>query len=459
MEVPVRADAGGMVGAGRLPVPVRRAHRAGGPRHPAQTPSRAERIARRSRPRGYPAYSTGAGWLGYSDEKLVRLAKQAVADGFTMIKLKVGGNLDDDMRRMRLARDGRRARTSGSPSTPTSAGTSSPPSSGCARSPPFDPYWIEEPTSPDDVLGAPGDRRGHRADPGRHRRARAEPRDVQAAPAGRSAVACCRLDAARVGGVNENIAILLLAAKFGVPVCPHAGGVGLCELVRHLSMFDYVAVSGTQDDRAIEWVDHLHEHFTDPAVVRGGRYLRADGSRASPRASDDESLARYAFPDGPEWSDDSDRLRRPDARWSPAARPASASATARPARRARRDGRRARPQPGRPADVRLSAATCPTTTRSARRDRRGRRAVGGIDVLVNNAGIGAQGDVTANDDAEWHRVLDVNVRRHGPRDPRRAAAPEEVARRGRGQHLLDRRVAGPAEPRAVLGEQGRGARR
>jgi L-fuconate dehydratase len=165
---------------------------------------------------------------------------------------------------------------------------------------PYDPYWIEEPTSPDDVLG-------HRAiaealapirvATGEHVANRVVFKQLLAA----GALSVLQLDAARVGGVNENVAILLLAAKFGVPVCPHAGGVGLCELVRHLSMFDYVAVSGTDADRAIEWVDHLHEHFTDPAVVRGGRYLAPSRPGFSARIRD-ESLERYAYPDGPEWS-------------------------------------------------------------------------------------------------------------------------------------------------------------
>jgi L-fuconate dehydratase len=165
----------------------------------------------------------------------------------------------------------------------------------------FDPYWIEEPTSPDDVLGhlaiataiAP-----IRVATGEHVQNRVMFKQYLLA----GALSVVQLDAARVGGVNENIAILLLAAKFGVPVCPHAGGVGLCELVRHLSMFDYVAVSGTRTDRAIEWVDQLHEHFTDPAVVRGGRYLAPAAPGFSARL-DDAALARYRFPDGPEWSD------------------------------------------------------------------------------------------------------------------------------------------------------------
>ena len=134
------------------------------------------------------------------------------------------------------------------------------------------PYWIEEPTSPDDILGHADDRPRRRADPRRDRRARPQPDHVQAVPPGRGDRGICQIDACRLGGVNEVLAVLLLAAKFGVPVCPHAGGVGLCELVQHLSTFDYVAVSGSLEDRVIEYVDHLHEHFLDPVVIREGRY-------------------------------------------------------------------------------------------------------------------------------------------------------------------------------------------
>ncbi len=262
-------------------------------------PGRAERVADLEAD-GYPAYSTGAGWLGYSDEKMVRLAKQAVAAGFRMLKLKVGGDLDDDIRRLRLARAavGSDIRIAVDANQRWDVAAAITWMRALAE---FDPYWIEEPTSPDDVLGhlaiataiAP-----IRVATGEHVQNRVMFKQYLLA----GALSVVQLDAARVGGVNENIAILLLAAKFGVPVCPHAGGVGLCELVRHLSMFDYVAVSGTRTDRAIEWVDQLHEHFTDPAVVRGGRYLAPAAPGFSARL-DDAALARYRFPDGPEWSD------------------------------------------------------------------------------------------------------------------------------------------------------------
>ncbi|TDV53762.1 enolase C-terminal domain-like protein [Actinophytocola oryzae] len=264
-------------------------------------PGREERIAD-IEATGYPAYSTGPGWLGYTDEKMVRLARQAVADGFGMLKLKVGGDLDDDIRRLRLAREavGPDVRIAVDANQRWDVEPAIKWMKALAR---FDPYWIEEPTSPDDVLA-------HRAiaeaiapirvATGEHVQNRVMFKQYLQA----GALSVLQIDAARVGGVNENIAILLLAAKFGVPVCPHAGGVGLCELVRHLSMFDYVAITGTQDDRAIEWVDQLHEHFTDPAIVRGGRYLAPTAPGFSARIHD-EALARYVFPDGPEWREDS----------------------------------------------------------------------------------------------------------------------------------------------------------
>jgi L-fuconate dehydratase len=265
----------------------------------AARPGLAER-ATHLRAAGYRAYSTSAGWLGYSDEKLVRLAKQAVADGFDMIKLKVGASVEDDVRRLRLAREavGPDVRIAVDANQRWDVG---PAIEWMRALAPYDPYWIEEPTSPDDVLGHRAIAeaiRPVRVATGEHVQNRVLFKQLLQA----GAIDVLQLDAARVGGVNENVAILLLAAKFGIPVCPHAGGVGLCELVRHLSMFDYVAVSGTDADRAIEWVDHLHEHFTDPAVVRGGRYLAPSEPGFSARMRD-ESLERYAYPDGPEWRD------------------------------------------------------------------------------------------------------------------------------------------------------------
>ncbi|CAL9375500.1 enolase C-terminal domain-like protein [Streptomyces sp. enrichment culture] len=248
---------------------------------------------------GYPAYTTSPGWLGYDDDKLARLARQAVADGFRQIKLKVGADLADDVRRCRVARaavgpDIRLALDANQRWDVAEAVSWTRALAG------FDPYWIEEPTSPDDILGHAAIRRAVapvKVATGEHAQNRIVFKQLLQA----GALDIVQLDAARVGGVNENLAILLLAAKFRVPVCPHAGGVGLCELVQHLAMFDYVAVSGSTEDRVVEYVDHLHEHFLDPVVVRAGHYTAptAPGFSAALRP---EALAHYAFPGGTYWS-------------------------------------------------------------------------------------------------------------------------------------------------------------
>ncbi|MER7409989.1 L-fuconate dehydratase [Streptomyces cacaoi] len=252
--------------------------------------------------RGYPGYTTSPGWLGYSDEKLVRLAREAVADGFTQIKLKVGADLDDDVRRCRLAREtvGDAVRIA----VDANQRWDVPEAIRWTRAlAPYDPYWIEEPTSPDDVLGHAAVRRAVapvKVATGEHVHNRVVFKQLLQA----GALDVLQIDAARVAGVNENLAILLLAAKFDVPVCPHAGGVGLCELVQHLSMFDYVALSGTTEDRAIEFVDHLHEHFLTPAAVRDGHYVTPTAPGFSAQMYE-TSLARYTYPDGEFWASDS----------------------------------------------------------------------------------------------------------------------------------------------------------
>jgi L-fuconate dehydratase len=252
---------------------------------------------------GYPAYTTTPGWLGYSDEKLVMLSKQAIADGFSQIKLKVGGDLDNDVHRMRLARQalGPNVRIAVDANQRWDVSDAIAAMRALA---PSEPWWIEEPTSPDDVLGHAAIRAAIapiKVATGEHVQNRVIFKQLLQA----GAVDFVQIDAARVGGVNENIAILLLAAKFGVPVCPHAGGVGLCELVQHLAMFDYVAVSGTTTDRVIEYVDHLHEHFLDPVVIERGRYRAptAPGFSAQMRA---ESIAEYLYPSGPVWKGEAD---------------------------------------------------------------------------------------------------------------------------------------------------------
>ncbi|MEV4616073.1 L-fuconate dehydratase [Kitasatospora sp. NPDC049258] len=261
---------------------------------------RAERTAHLLRT-GYPAYTTSPGWLGYSDEKLTRLAKQAVADGFTQIKLKVGADLDDDIRRCRAARAavGPDIRMAIDANQRWNVGEAIEWTNALAE---FDPYWIEEPTSPDDVLGHATIRRGVspvKVATGEHVQNRIVFKQLLQA----DAIDILQLDSVRVGGVNENLAILLLAAKFGVPVCPHAGGVGLCELVQHLSMFDYVALTGTTEDRVIEFVDHLHQHFLDPVVIDAGRYQAptAPGFSATMYQA---TIDTYHYPDGAFWAAD-----------------------------------------------------------------------------------------------------------------------------------------------------------
>ncbi|MFE2586706.1 enolase C-terminal domain-like protein [Streptomyces sp. NPDC059378] len=251
--------------------------------------------------RGFPAYTTSPGWLGYDDDKLARLAARAVADGFRQIKLKVGADLADDVRRCRVARAtvGPGIRIAIDANQRWDVGEAIAWTEALAE---FDPYWIEEPTSPDDILGHAAIRRAVapvKVATGEHVQNRIVFKQLLQA----GAVDIVQLDAARVGGVNENLAVLLLAAKFGVPVCPHAGGVGLCELVQHLSMFDYVALCGTTDDRVIEYVDHLHEHFVDPVAVREGHYTAptAPGFSAALRPG---SIERYTYPGGTFWAAD-----------------------------------------------------------------------------------------------------------------------------------------------------------
>ncbi|GGJ48501.1 L-fuconate dehydratase [Streptomyces brasiliensis] len=258
-------------------------------------PDRAADLLRR----GYPAYTTSPGWLGYSDEKLTHLAEQAVTDGFTQIKLKVGADLEDDIRRCRAAREavGPDVRIAIDANQRWDVTQAIEWTKALAE---FDPYWIEEPTSPDDILGHAAIRRGvHpvKVATGEHVQNRIVFKQFLQA----GAIDVLQLDSARVAGVNENIAILLLAAKFGIPVCPHAGGVGLCELVQHLSMFDYVALSGTKQDRVIEFVDHLHQHFLDPVDVTGGHY-QAPTAPGFSAAMHQTTIDTFTYPHGTFWA-------------------------------------------------------------------------------------------------------------------------------------------------------------
>lgn len=265
----------------------------------AAQPGRAERTATLLA-EGYPGYTTTPGWLGYSDEKLTRLAHEAVAAGFKQIKLKVGADLADDVRRLRAAR------AAVGPDIKIAVDANqrwdvAEAIEWMSHLAPFDIAWIEEPTSPDDILGHAAIARGVAPIPvatGEHVQNRVMFKQMLQA----DALQVLQIDAARVAGVNENVAILLLAAKFGVRVCPHAGGVGLCEAVQHLSMFDFVAVSGQKDDRMIEFVDHLHEHFVTPIDVHDGCYwpplAPGGGSEMLPGV-----IETFGYPHGPVWSE------------------------------------------------------------------------------------------------------------------------------------------------------------
>jgi L-fuconate dehydratase len=234
-----------------------------------RVPTRAAREAE-MRADGFPAYTTSTGWLGYSDEKVRRLCAEAKAAGFTDFKMKVGMDLDANMRRAALMRESiGSGRLMMDANQCWDVDEAIRQMKALAR---FDPYWIEEPTSPDDVYG--------------HARIRAGIGEVKVATGEmcqnrilfkqfimNQAIDVVQIDACRLGGVNEVLAVLLMAAKYELPVCPHAGGVGLCEYVQHLSMIDYLCFAGTTEGRVIEYVDHLHEHFVEPCVIRDAAYM------------------------------------------------------------------------------------------------------------------------------------------------------------------------------------------
>ena len=260
-------------------------------------PSRAEREAQLRR-EGYPAYTTSVGWLGYDDDKIRRLCREALAEGWTRFKLKVGADLADDRRRARIVREEIGPDTMMAVDANQRWGVQEA-IAWMAELAEFHPYWIEEPTSPDDILGHATIARAVapiKVATGEHAHNRVMFKQFLQA----DAIAVCQIDAARLGGVNEVLAVLLLAAEFGVPVCPHAGGVGLCELVQHLAVIDYIAISGSLDGRMIEYVDHLHEHFLDPVVIRDAHYVVPTVPGYSGEMRPD-TLARFRFPDGDEW--------------------------------------------------------------------------------------------------------------------------------------------------------------
>ena len=250
------------------------------------------------RQQGYPAYTTSAGWFGYSEEKIRRLAKEALAEGWTYFKLKVGGDPEDDLRRGYIVREEIGWTNKLMVDANQKWGVLEA-IDRTRRLAELQPWWMEEPTSPDDILGHARIRREVpqvRIATGEHVHNRIMFKQYLQA----HAIDVLQLDSCRVGGVNENLAILLMAAKFNVPVCPHAGGVGLCEYVQHLSAFDFLSVSATLENRVIEFVDHLHEHFVTPVRIRKGHYLLPTEPGYSIEIKE-ESLARFAYPNGEVW--------------------------------------------------------------------------------------------------------------------------------------------------------------
>jgi L-fuconate dehydratase len=264
----------------------------------AKMPGRAGRI-QQMQAKGYPAYTTSAGWLGYSDEKMRKLCREAIAEGWSHFKMKVGGSLADDMRRASILREeiGSDRKLMMDANQVWGVEQTIANMKQLAK---YDPWWIEEPTSPDDILG--------------HARIARELAPMKVATGEHchnavmfkqflqaDAISFLQLDSCRLAGPNEIVGTLLLADKFGVPVCPHAGGVGLCEYVQHISIYDYVAVSGSLDNRVLEYVDHLHEHFNDPVIMKDGHYMppTAPGYSITMKEA---SLDTHSYPDGPKWS-------------------------------------------------------------------------------------------------------------------------------------------------------------
>ena len=263
-----------------------------------QAPTRARREAEMLQS-GFPAYTTGAGWAGYSDEQMRLLCREALANGWRHFKLKVGLRPEDDLHRARIMRE-----EIGTESTlMLDANQVWEVNEAIAAMGPlaaFNPFWIEEPTSPDDILGHATIARAIapiRVATGEHVQNRIIFKQLFQA----NAIGICQIDACRVGGVNEVLAVLLMAAKFGIPVCPHAGGVGLCEYVQHLSLFDYIAISGSLESRMIEYTPHLHEHFVHPVIISGGRYMPPDAAGYSVTMYP-ASIAAYSYPTGSAWA-------------------------------------------------------------------------------------------------------------------------------------------------------------
>jgi L-fuconate dehydratase len=261
-------------------------------------PTRPEREAN-LRAKGFPAYTTSTGWLGYSDDKVRRLCREALAQGWTHFKIKVGVNIEDDCRRAALMREeiGPDCRLMFDANQVWEVNEAI---ENMRRLAAYNPWWIEEPTSPDDVLGHAAIARAIApigVATGEHVQNRIIFKQLLQA----NAISFCQIDACRLGGVNEALAVMLMAAKFGVPVCPHAGGVGLCEYVQHLAMIDYIWMGASLENRVIEFVDHLHEHFVEPVRMQNGCYRPPELPGYSIEIKP-ESLERYAYPHGAAWA-------------------------------------------------------------------------------------------------------------------------------------------------------------
>jgi L-fuconate dehydratase len=260
---------------------------------PTKTLREAEMLAT-----GFPAYTTSAGWLGYSDAKLRRLCREAVALGWNHVKLKVGANLDDDLRRASIMREEigteRKLLLDANQRWEVAEAISNMQVLAACN-----PWWIEEPTSPDDVLGHATIARAIapiQIATGEHVQNRIIFKQLMQL----GAISFCQIDTCRLGGVNEALAVILLAAKFGIPICPHAGGVGLCEYMQHLSIFDYIAVSASHEKSVLEYVDHLHEHFLAPVVIRNGHYMPPQAAGFSITLKP-EVFSQFTFPSGSIW--------------------------------------------------------------------------------------------------------------------------------------------------------------
>ena len=248
---------------------------------------------------GYPAYTTSAGWMGYSEEKIRRLSRLAKEEGWTHLKMKVGGDINEDVRRAQIIREeiGDDMVLMMDANQKWDVGEAI---ENMKHLAPFNPWWIEEPTSPDDILGHLAIAKAVapiKVATGEHCQNKVLFKQFLQS----GAMGICQIDSCRVGGVNELLSIMLMAAKFNVPVCPHAGGVGLCEYVQHLSMIDYIVISGSLENRITEYVDHLHEHFKYPVIIKKGNYMPPLAAGYSITMKN-TSIEEYSFPNGEAWS-------------------------------------------------------------------------------------------------------------------------------------------------------------